>query len=109
MILKLVFEDLSFVWVMSWVRAFLFSKDFSLAQKQKLISFYSYSMVILASLFSIRALVRYFMLDDIRVFFYHGENEDDYGLVPKLLNAIHVSVFVALALVLTLSQSDVLS
>ena len=27
MILKLVFEDLSFVWVMSWVRAFLFSKE----------------------------------------------------------------------------------
>jgi|694.fasta_scaffold00822_30 O-antigen ligase len=77
--------------------AFLFSKGFSLAQKQKLISFYSYSMVILALFFSIRALVRYFMQDDIRVFFYHGENEDDYGLVPKLLNAIHISVFVAVA------------
>lgn len=76
---------------------FLFSKDFSVTQQQKLISFFSYSIVILVSYFSIRAIVRYFMLDDIRVFFYHGENEDDFGLVPKLLNAIHVSVFVAVA------------
>ena len=77
--------------------AFLLAKDFSVTQRQKLISFFSYSIVILVSYFSIRALVRYYMLNDIRVFFYHGENEDDYGLVPKLLNAIHVSVFVAVA------------
>ena len=31
------------------------------------------------------------------MFFYHGENDKDYGLVPKLLNAIHMSVFVAVA------------
>ena len=29
--------------------------------------------------------------------FYHGEYDDDYGLVPKLLNAIHISVYAALA------------
>ena len=47
--------------------------------------------------YGIRAVIRYFILQDTRVFFYHGTNEDDYGLVPKLLNAIHVSVFVAVA------------
>jgi O-antigen ligase len=77
--------------------AFLFSKDFSAAQKQKLISFFSYSIVILVSYYLVRSIIRYFILDDIRVFFYHGENEVDFGLVPKLLNAIHVSVFVAVA------------
>jgi O-antigen ligase len=37
------------------------------------------------------------LTQDIRLFFYHGTNEEDYGLVPKLLNAIHVSVFAAVA------------
>ncbi|MGL2965394.1 O-antigen ligase family protein [Flavobacterium sp. XGLA_31] len=75
---------------------FLF-KDFSKKQKQKIIQYYSYSMVLLVIYYSLRAIVRFFILHDSRVFFYHGENEDDYGLVPKLLNAIHVSVFVAIA------------
>ena len=77
--------------------AFLFSKDFSELQKKKVISFFSYAIVVLVLYFSVRALVRYFIFNDTRVFFYHGENEDDFGLVPKLLNAIHVSVFVAVA------------
>lgn len=77
--------------------AFLFLKDFSAAQKQKLISIYGYSIVVLVSYYTIRAIVRYFVLNDTRVFFYQGENDVDFGLVPKLLNAIHVSVFVALA------------
>ena len=77
--------------------AFLSIQDFSLVQKQKLISYYSYAIVVLVSYFSIRAVIRYLILKDARVFFYHGEDFDDYGLVPKLLNAIHVSVFVAVA------------
>ncbi|MGL2962658.1 O-antigen ligase family protein [Flavobacterium sp. RSB2_4_14] len=77
--------------------AFLSIQDFSVAQKQKLISYYSYAVVILVSYFSLRAIIRFFILNDTRVFFYHGEDFDDYGLVPKLLNAIHVSVFVAVA------------
>ncbi len=76
---------------------FLLIKDFSSEQKQKIIAYYSYSMVILVLYYSIRAVVRYFILQDSRVFFYHGTNEDDFGLVPKLLNAIHVSIFVAVA------------
>jgi O-antigen ligase len=70
---------------------------FSINQKSKILKYYSYSMVILVVVFLLRASVRYLINQDSRVFFYHGENDDDYGLVPKLLNAIHVSVFVALA------------
>lgn len=66
-------------------------------QKRNILKYYSYSMVILVVVFLFRASVRYLINQDSRVFFYHGENDDDYGLVPKLLNAIHVSVFVALA------------
>jgi O-antigen ligase len=40
------------------------------------------------------------------VFFYHGENDIDSGLVPKLLNAIHVSVFVAIAFFYFLKQEN---
>ena len=77
--------------------SFLISKNFSVIQKQKIFSYYSYSIVLLVVYYSLRAIVRYAVTKDSRVFFYHGENEDDYGLVPKLLNAIHVSVFVAVA------------
>jgi O-antigen ligase len=77
--------------------AFLLFAAFSATQKRKIISFYSYATVLLVLYYSIRALIRYAIFHDTRVFFYHGENEDDYGLVPKLLNAIHVSVFVAVA------------
>ncbi len=69
----------------------------SFNQKNKLIKYFSYSMVIMAVFFLLRAIIRYLINYDSRVFFYHGENEDDYGLVPKILNAIHVSVFVAVA------------
>jgi hypothetical protein len=76
---------------------FLLMKDFTKEQKSKIISGFSYSMLLLAVVFLIRAIIRYVLTHDTRVFFYHGSNEDDYGLVPKLLNAIHISVFVAIA------------
>ncbi|WP_291130383.1 O-antigen ligase family protein [Flavobacterium sp. UBA7682] len=76
---------------------FLFIKDFSKDEKKKIISYYSYFIAILVVYYLIRAVIRYFVLQDFRVFFYHGTNEDNFGLVPKLLNAIHVSVFVAVA------------
>jgi O-antigen ligase len=76
---------------------FLWIKDFSRTQKYKIIDFYSHSMVVLALYFLVRAIIRFFLLQDTRVFFYHGVNDNDFGLVPKLLNAIHVSVFVSVA------------
>lgn len=77
--------------------SFFLFKDLSTEQRQKLIKYFSYLVVILVVYYLVRASIRYFILNDTRVFFYHGENNDDYGLVPKLLNAIHVSVFVAVA------------
>lgn len=76
--------------------AFVFNHHFSEPQIEKTKKYFSYSMVILALYFLIRATVRYFIHQDSRVFFYHGNNDLDFGLVPKLLNAIHVSVFVAM-------------
>ncbi len=69
----------------------------SKTQKQEAIRMYSLGMVLIVVYYLTRALIRYTITHDSRVFFYHGENEEDYGLVPKLLNAIHVSVFVAIA------------
>jgi len=76
---------------------FFLNKKFSRFQIEKTKEFYSYSMVLLALFFIIRAVIRYLISNDSRVFFYHGEDYIDYGLVPKLLNAIHVSVFVSIA------------
>lgn len=66
-------------------------------QKQDSIRIYSFAMVFFVLYFLFRAFIRYAITQDTRVFFYHGENDDDYGLVPKLLNAIHLSVFVSIA------------
>jgi O-antigen ligase len=75
---------------------FIFKANTS-EQKKKIIEYYSYVVVAFVLYFSIRAIIRYLMFGDARMFFYHGENDKDYGLVPKLLNAIHMSVFVAIA------------
>lgn len=70
---------------------------YSSQQKEKAISIYSYAMVFYVIYYLLRAVVRYTITQDSNVFFYHGEYEDDFGLVPKILNAIHFSVFVAIA------------
>lgn len=75
---------------------FLFKTN-TAEEKKKIITYYSHVIVAFALYFLVRATVRYFIYDDSRMFFYHGENDKDYGLVPKLLNAIHMSVFVAIA------------
>ncbi|MDY0089268.1 MAG: O-antigen ligase family protein [Flavobacteriaceae bacterium] len=77
---------------------FAFSQKFTATQLDKIKKYYSYAMVCLAAFFIIRALVRYStILPDPKVFFYHGDGIADVGLVPNLLNAIHVSVYMALA------------
>jgi len=76
---------------------FIIIRTFTTNQKKIIVELYSYSMVLLALFFIIRAAIRYLISNDSRVFFYHGEDYIDYGLVPKLLNAIHVSVFVSIA------------
>lgn len=76
---------------------FLIFKTNTSEQKRKIIEYYSYVIVAFVLYYLVRAIIRYFIFGDLRVFFYHGENDKDYGLVPKLLNAIHISVFVAVA------------
>ena len=77
--------------------SFLIMKPFNKNQVHKLIKYYSYAMVFYASFFLLRAVVRYMISGDQSAFFYHGEYDNDFGLVPKLLNAIHVSVYMAMA------------
>ena len=61
------------------------------------LKYYSHFMVLYALFFLVRAFVRFIVFKETSFFYYHGENEIDSGLVPKLLNAIHVSVFIAVA------------
>lgn len=71
-----------------------FTKD----QKHKIFTYYSYTIVLYVSYFFLRAVIRFLITKETSVFFYHGpDNETDTGLVPRLLNAIHFSVYVALA------------
>jgi hypothetical protein len=77
--------------------AFMLLPTFSLIQKNKIIHCFSYSMLLFVLVFLARAVIRYFMCQNIDVFFYHNESPSDFGLVPKLLNAIHVAAFVAIA------------
>lgn len=67
---------------------------------------YSYSIAVYALYFLLRAIIRYFLIGDSRVFFYHGDYDNDFGLVSKSLNAIHVSVFVATAYFILLVEKN---
>ena len=69
---------------------FLVFRSFSLEQKQKIIKYYSHGILLFAFFYFIKALVRFYFTNDTSVFFYHE-------LVTKDVNAIHVSVYVALA------------
>lgn len=68
---------------------FLF-KPFSESQVQKILKFYSFGMVGYAIFYFLRAVVKFLITKDTSVFFYHE-------LVTKDVNAIHVSVYMALA------------
>ena len=72
---------------------------FSKNQISKISKYYAYGFVIFALFFIFRAIIRYFILKDTAVFFYHQDKDLDLGLIPKELNAIHFSVFTILAYV----------
>lgn len=72
--------------------------SFTKEQKEKLLKYYSYSIALIVVFYLVRALFRFVLTKDTSVFFYHGpDNDTDTGLVPRLLNAIHFSVYVAIA------------
>lgn len=72
---------------------------FSRNQMDKISKYYAYGFVIFALFFIFRAVIRYFILLDTDVFFYHQDQDKDLGLISKDLNAIHFSVFSILAYV----------
>lgn len=67
------------------------------SEKTTLLKYYSFGAVCVALFFMIKALIRYVFTHDYKYFFFHGDYTNDFGLVPKELNAIHVSVFMAVA------------
>ena len=69
---------------------FMVFQSFTDNQKQKIIQYYSYGIVLFAIFYLIRAIIRFVLTHDTSVFFYHE-------LVSKEVNAIHVSVYVAIA------------
>jgi hypothetical protein len=78
--------------------AFMIIPTFKREQKDKILKYYSYAILLYVVFFLIRAFIRYLLTNETSFFFYHGpDNETDTGLVPRLLNAIHVSVYVAIA------------
>lgn len=68
---------------------FMINKPFLNEQKQKIIKYYGYAMVLFALFYLIRAAILFFETKDTSVFFYHG-------LVTEDVNAIHVSVYMVL-------------
>ncbi|HEU0136996.1 MAG TPA: O-antigen ligase family protein, partial [Flavobacterium sp.] len=70
--------------------AFMLARSFTADQKQKLIAYYSYGILLYAIFYIVKAMVRFAITNDSSVFFYHE-------LVTKDVNAIHVSVYVAVA------------
>lgn len=78
--------------------SFLIMHPFNKNQIQKLLKYYSFSIAIFAAFFIIKACIRFVIYKEINYFFYHGpDNDTDTGLVPKLINAIHFSVYAGLA------------
>lgn len=69
---------------------FMMMKPFSKEQRQKIVKYYSYVMLLYVIFYLIKAIVRFMLSGDTNVFFYHE-------LVTKAVNAIHVSVYVSVA------------
>ncbi len=69
---------------------FLLFRSFTTLEKDKIIKCYSYGIVAYSIFYLIKALIRFIISNDTSVFFYHE-------LVSKDVNAIHVSVYIAIS------------
>ena len=81
---------------------FIFPLAFIVFQKKYLtpvLKWFSYTLFFISLIFIIRAIIRFFVLKDTNVFFFHGDYSSDFGLVPKELNAVYVGAFSCLAFV----------
>lgn len=78
--------------------SFLLFRSFSDHQKQIILKYYSYGIVLYGIFYIVKATIRFFITNNSAVFFYHE-------LVTKDVNAIHVSVYIAIAFFYFLSKS----
>ena len=69
---------------------FMIFPKFSNLQKQKIISYYSYGMLLFILYYLVKAGIRFAVTHNTNVFFYHE-------LVTEDLNAIHASLYMAVA------------
>lgn len=69
---------------------FLLFRPLSPEEKQKILKYYSYGILLFTVFYFVKATIRFLISNDTSVFFYHE-------LVTKDVNAIHVSVYVAVA------------
>lgn len=69
---------------------FMISPKFTNQQKQKIVSYYSYAMLLFTLYYLVRAGIRFAISYNPEVFFYHE-------LVTNDVNAIHVSVYMTVA------------
>lgn len=69
---------------------FILFGNLSALEKQKILKFYSFGIVIFTVFYLIKAIVKFYITNDSSVFFHHE-------LVTKDVNAIHVSIYVAIA------------
>ena len=69
---------------------FLLFRSFTALEKDKIIKWYSYGIVAYSIFYLTKAVIRYTISNDSSVFFYHE-------LVTKDVNAIHVSVYIAIS------------
>ena len=69
---------------------FLCFQSFTESQKTKIIQCYSYGIALFSVFYLLKAIIRFTITQNVEVFFYHE-------LVSKEVNAIHVSVYVAIA------------
>jgi O-antigen ligase len=69
---------------------FLFFQELTKETRQKIIQYYSQGIVLFCVFYLLKAVIRFYFSQNPDVFFYHE-------LVTKEVNAIHVSVYVAIA------------
>lgn len=88
---KITFEALSKELALLLIPFCFFIIQFSNSEKLKILSYFSHAIFGFCIFYLIKAIIRYFLTNDVSVFFYHE-------LVTLDVNAIHVSVYCVVSL-----------
>jgi O-antigen ligase len=78
---------------------FIVGPKYSLAQKRAVIKYYSFGILLYIGFYLVKALFRFAETHDFSVFFYHE-------MVTEDVNAIHVSIYVAMAFFYFFTKKD---